>query len=339
VKSFSKTTAYGKNQLEDGTYIYTANRYDNTISQVNLSTGSVVQNWVTLSGSSYHLAINNNYIYVVSYNTGNIFQVNLSNQNVVTWSSPGGGPTGISIYGNYVYVSNYDLNKIIQINLYNGNITNSNFVASVTQSYGMTIINNYLYVFVSGNAPQSIGKITLQYYFPPTCFKEDTKILTDKGYIPIQHLRKGNLIKTVKHGLLPINMIGKKEIYHPSVQDRIKEQLYKCTNDKYPEIFEDLIITGCHSILVDNFVSPEQKQLTSDIFKGEIYVTDDKYRLLACVDDRSSVYENPGNYTIYHLALENDNYYMNYGIYANGLLVETCSKRYLKELSYMDLIE
>ena len=38
-------------------------------------------------------------------------------------------------------------------------------------------------------------------------------------------------------------------------------------------------------------------------------------------------------------ALENDNYYMNYGIYANGLLVETCSKRYLKELSNMTLIE
>ena len=30
---------------------------------------------------------------------------------------------------------------------------------------------------------------------------------------------------------------------------------------------------------------------------------------------------------------------MNYGIYANGLLVETCSKRYLKELSNMNFIE
>jgi hypothetical protein len=43
--------------------------------------------------------------------------------------------------------------------------------------------------------------------------------------------------------------------------------------------------------------------------------------------------------TIYHIALENDDYYMNYGVYANGLLVETCSKRYLKELSRMELIE
>ena len=62
------------------------------------------------------------------------------------------------------------------------------------------------------------------------------------------------------------------------------------------------------------------------------------YRLPACVDNRSSVYEVEGNYTIYHLALENENYYYNYGIYANGLLVETCSKRYLTELSNMMLI-
>jgi hypothetical protein len=38
------------------------------------------------------------------------------------------------------------------------------------------------------------------------------------------------------------------------------------------------------------------------------------------------------------LALENNNYYMNYGVYANGLLVETCSKRYIKELSNMTII-
>ena len=47
------------------------------------------------------------------------------------------------------------------------------------------------------------------------------------------------------------------------------------------------------------------------------------YRLPACVHKRTSVYEKEGNYEIYHLALENENYYNNYGIWANGLLVET----------------
>ena len=82
----------------------------------------------------------------------------------------------------------------------------------------------------------------------------------------------------------------------------------------------------------------EQKENTIEAL-GKIYVTDKKYRLPACADEKASVYEIPGSYTIYHLALENDNYFGNYGIYANGLLVESCSKRYLKELSNMLLID
>jgi hypothetical protein len=171
-----------------------------------------------------------------------------------------------------------------------------------------------------------------------TCFLEDSKILTNKGYIPIQDLRKGDLVKTLKDDYKAIDMIGKRTIYHFALKERIKDQLYKCSKDNFNEIFEPLIITGCHSILVDDFISEEQKQKVIEL-TGYTYVTDNKYRLPACADLRTSVYETPGTYTIYHLALENNNYVMNYGIYANGLLVETCSQRYLKELSNMTLIE
>jgi hypothetical protein len=173
---------------------------------------------------------------------------------------------------------------------------------------------------------------------PPPCFLEGSMILTDKGYLPIQNLRNGDLIKTLKHDFKPINMIGKREINHPALQERIKSQLYKFSQNEYPEIFEPLVITGCHSILVNKFESEEQREKTKQV-NGQLYVTDGKYRLPACAHPTAPVYETPGNYTIYHLALENDDYYMNYGIYANGLLVETCSKRYLKELSNMTLIE
>jgi hypothetical protein len=172
---------------------------------------------------------------------------------------------------------------------------------------------------------------------PTPCFKKDSKILTDKGYKPIQDLRKGDLIKTFKHDFKPIDMIGKRDIYHPGSTERIKNQLYKCSKQEYPEIFEDLVITGCHSILVDSFVNEKQKKTVIEV-NGNSFVTDNKYRLPACADERATVYEIPGTYTIYHLALENNDYYMNYGIYANGLLVETCSKRYLKELSNMTLL-
>jgi surface protein len=169
------------------------------------------------------------------------------------------------------------------------------------------------------------------------CFKEDTKILTDKGYAPIQNLRKGDLVKTLKHDYVPISMIGRSTIHNPSNQERSKERLYKCSKEQYPELTEDLIITGCHSILVDEFTSQEERAKTSEVLT-RIFVTDAKYRLPACVDERASVYEIEGAHTIYHLALENDDQRMNYGIYANGLLVETCSKRHLKEISKMELL-
>jgi hypothetical protein len=168
------------------------------------------------------------------------------------------------------------------------------------------------------------------------CFKQGSKILTNKGYISIENLRKGDLIKTINNGYVSIDMIGYREIYNRICEERIKDKLYIYTSKEYPEIFEDLIITGCHSILVDEF-KEDEKEKTSDVL-GNIYITDDKYRLPACVDKKAKSYEKNGLFTIYHIALENDNYYMNYGIYANGLLVETCSKRYLCELSEMTLI-
>jgi len=149
-------------------------------------------------------------------------------------------------------------------------------------------------------------------------------------------LRNGDLVKTIKHYYVPINMIGKRNIYHSALKERIKDQLYKCSQSEYPEIFEDLIITGCHAILVDKFKEGEREK-TIEVL-DRIFVTDRKYRLPACVDERASVYEIPGNYTIYHIALDNDDARMNYGIYANGLLVESCSKRHMKELSKMELL-
>jgi len=168
------------------------------------------------------------------------------------------------------------------------------------------------------------------------CFKEGTKILTGNGYVPIENLKKGDLVKTLKHNYVPINMIGRAVIHNLSNQERTKERLYKCSKEQYPELTEDLVITGCHSILVDEFKEGEREK-TAEVL-GRIFVTDAKYRLPACVDERASIYDVPGAHTIYHIALDHDDYKMNYGIYANGLLVETCSKRHLKEVSKMELL-
>lgn len=215
--------------------------------------------------------------------------------------------------------------------------TQSNLLSQFTDFNFFTISHNPYgsapFKFKYNNITYTVTNIFL---FNPICFKEDTKILTNKGYQPIQNLRKGDMVKTLLHDYVPINMIGKQDFYHPAVQDKIKDQLYICNQKEYPTLFEPLVITGAHSILVDK-LTDEQRSKAKKV-NGDIFVTDYKYRLPVCVDDRSFVYNKSGFYTIYHLALDNDNYYSNYGIYANGLLVETCSKRYLKELSNMTLI-
>ena len=173
------------------------------------------------------------------------------------------------------------------------------------------------------------------------CFKEDTKILckinNTEQYIPIQALRKGDLVKTSTNSFKSIDMIGWKEINHSISEKRIPNQLYICSKDNFPEATEDLIITGAHSILV-GAITDEQREEIEEVL-GKIYITGDKYRLPACADARTTIYKKEGPCNIYHFALENDNYYMNYGIYANGILVETSSQRYLKEISTMTMIE
>ena len=268
------------------------------------------------------------------------------------------------IFNNDAYISKDTINSNEQFN-FTINITNSD---TFYNPGNLTLSSNKLRpttstIYFDGNTPTTIAynnlifntggnripvildsldnEVAITYYLDAiggACFNENTKIFTNKGYINIQNIRKGDLVKTLKDGYVPVNMIGKSKFYNSGNNLRGKNKLYKCTSEKYPELTEDLIITGCHSILVDKFKNDEEKKLTEEIL-GNIYITDSKYRLPACVDDKAIPYEEEGLFTIYHLALDHDNYYWNYGIYANGLLVESCSKRYMKELSGMDLID
>jgi len=114
-----------------------------------------------------------------------------------------------------------------------------------------------------------------------------------------------------------------KSLYNPGNDTRIKDRLYQCTPENYPELTENLYITGCHSILLDQLT----EQQTMDTLR---VITDDKYRLMSHLDVRSVPYTCEGNYTIYHVTLEHDEY-MNYGIWANGLLVDSCSRKSMEE--------
>jgi len=296
------------------------------------------------------------------YSNGMIYCMSIENNNTFSQSSPINGTNGVTSsfsstliqvstikYGaGYLWIAGTTattgIPALVQVDVTNNTIINT--IPLITSStYGglgesnitsIDIYNEYMWLTDTTNS----ALLKMKIYIP--CFMEGTKILClnaqmKEEYIPIENIRKGHLVKTSLNGFVPVCMIGHSVISNPGVNDRIKNRLYKCTKDNYPELFEDLYITGCHSILVDK-LSDSQLKTTMDEL-GDVFITDRKYRLMAYLDDRSEPYTETGTYNIWHLALENNDYLMNYGIYANGLLVESTSKRYMKELSGMKLVE
>jgi len=195
-------------------------------------------------------------------------------------------------------------------------------------------------VYSNGLDLSSIGINVAAFLYPPApCFLEGTKILCNiegvDTYMNIENIQEGILVKTLTSGYKKVSIIGKGEIKNAGDDLRTQNRLYKCSPNNYPTLTEDLYITGCHSILVDKLTN-EEKQKTIESL-GQLFITEKKFRLNACIDDRAEPWNSEGIYTIWHLALENTNEKMNYGIYANGLLVESCSIFFLKNKSNMIL--
>lgn len=306
---------------------------NDSIAKINMSDGSIVNlNWCTgILSYSLPSTIAHSGDYLYTPNDRQIAKISLANGSINGyWYNWNMYTPYIAIYGNYVYAQNDDwYDSVAKVNLVDGSLVDAQYYTGVYLPTGMAFSNNHIYI-------ASVTDGIYRFSLPVICFHENTKILTDKGYIVIKDLRKGDLIQTSLHGFKPIESIGHSKIYNPDNQLRSQNRLYKCSKNNYPEITEDLIITGCHSILVDD-LSNKQKEDTFEML-GELKVTDRKYRLMSCLDDRSLPYEVEGIHNIWHFALEHDDYYMNYGIYANGLLVETTSKRMMHELSGMELV-
>jgi hypothetical protein len=200
-------------------------------------------------------------------------------------------------------------------------------------------------VYTNGNvlnALDSNGYDAYYYLYPSApCFLEGSTILCQvdgvETYVPVEQLKKGTLVKTSLDGYKPVVLIGKGTIQNPDNDERTENRLYQCSTSNYPQLTDDLYITGCHSILEYPITEKQKEDIIGHV--GKLFVTDKKYRLMACVDDRAVPWNSKGEYTIWHFALENHDEKMNYGVYANGgLLVESCSIYFLKTKSNMIVI-
>jgi hypothetical protein len=333
---------YNDSDFGSNNYYYGLSGYNN------------LNNTLTSSDTPRALATDDTYLYVGC--PGKIVRMTLStaggSNDAANWLSGFSGITGLTVSSDkaYLYVLSSSASTITQVQLSDGStLSTYSLGASYANHLPNGIVSNgsYLYAAYSGTGNDSNNGSILRYGSDEpsvTCFGENTKILcynsekSEEEYVFIQYIRPGTLVKTAMNGYVRVDMIGKTTIHSYANDDRIKNRLYKCTKEKYPEIVgESLILTGWHSILVD-YLNDEQREKTIQEIK-RICVTDKKYRLFAFLDPRAEPYQIEGELPIYHIALENNDYYMNYGVYANGLLVESCSKRYLKELSGMTLIE
>ena len=279
-------------------------------------------------------------------NTGSTVRLLLGPMN--EYANPVGAPTLIIYYSNYadaIAQTNFIAEQNITYVLGDTQYIYSGSIGSYT-TWRVASIGEFQVptgVYSNGFDLDDLEFSTYPFHVYPSapCFLEGTQIICningDEMYIPVESIKPGTLVKTSKDGYKKVELIGKGTIQNPGTDERIENRLYKCSISEYPQLSDDLYITGCHSILVDSITEKQREDTIKHV--GKIYITDNKYRLMACLDEKAKPWNSEGNYTIWHFALENNDYYMNYGVYANGLLVETSSKRYMKELSNMTLIQ
>lgn len=87
-------------------------------------------------------------------------------------------------------------------------------------------------------------------------------------------------------------------------QNKLHQCMYKLEKTESNGLLEDLIITGGHSILVDDLKNYKEENDIS--FGGITPKIDDKYLLLSSVSSDFIKLKDANIYTYYHLTLENN---------------------------------
>jgi len=240
----------------------------------------------------------------------------------------------------------------------NGNtiaISNSSYVLGTVSSGSIGAYTSWLVASTSPPSAPPVGPFSngfdlsvyggSSYFVYPSapCFKEGTRVLAlvdgKETYVPIETLKKGDLVTTSHHGHKKVEVIGSGVLHNPGTlpgtsEGRSQHRLYRCSPARYGDLKTDLYVTGGHAILVDSLTAVQRAQTIKEL--GRVFATDGKARLLACIDERAEPAGPAGPVPIWHLALEHENPKMNYGIYVNGgLLVETCCIDTLKHRSNM----
>ncbi len=179
------------------------------------------------------------------------------------------------------------------------------------------------------------------------CFLESTLICKwdpvqrEEAWVAVETLKKGDFIKTSCSGYKRIQMLGRRRIHNAGPRNtNLDNQMHvfrvSLAENREAGLFADLYVTGNHCVLRKT-MAPELRRKVTEVM-GDVYITEESYRVPACVDLGAEKWDHSGEVTVWHFALENTNRLWNYGVYANGLLVESSSLRYMEELAGMEII-
>lgn len=158
-------------------------------------------------------------------------------------------------------------------------------------------------------------------------FLEGTKItcqtpIGEEVQANVETLRKGDLVKTLKNGYVPVILSSIVTLRPPNYADG---SIHILTQNSDPNLTADLYMASKHCTLVDNIT--DEMLLRSALYLGEYNKTDDMHKIPVGIDPRFSLLEHTENAQIWIFALQHYEDHANYGIYANGILVESMSRQ------------
>ena len=301
----------------------------------------------------------NGNLYVTANITNKILKVYPNGSSTILFASSPllNEPYGITIdTSGYLYIANSVGNNILKMTTVT-TLDTFTFSNVIIKTSGL----NHLYMYDITTGQLIASDICIE--ISAVCFREGTKILcfVDKKekYVPIEDIKEDTFVKIYnKTGKFKDSYKRATTIVKSSIinsKEPSMHKLYKLSRSKNPALIADLYVTGSHALLYDNLSDEEFDKMECLINRYNNYnikfsnedevdenylihvknmikyyndykfTIEDKYKLIAYFNlDFEEVNDN-SVCNIYHIVLENENKYDNYGIYANGVLAEsTC---------------
>lgn len=322
-RNFSTDTLFQKITISDinnlvsiffGNNVFVAVSSDSN--KITFSTNSVDWTVSTISGIGGLNAICYGDKFVAVGNTVAVYSSTFDPITGFTWTVVTGLPSSLTsvCYGNGLYVA---VSSSGPVTTSPDGITWTTRTTAANNSWQTITYGDGLFVALASSSATQSGTQRLMSSGTYSCYHPNTNILcfvdNEEQYVNIQKIKEGTYVKTLLNGYVKVSKIGKIRCTISEAQKNV-DRMFKHKQN-------ELMVTGWHFILVDELPN---KLLENGFYKRNMII-DGKKILLVCDCDDFEMITECVKEDLYHLVLESDDDFRQYGIYANGVLTESCS--------------